>query len=134
MNCEKCGHPNQSTIGCAKCGYVYNPDYHPELGAGPLNTAKWLMDQSIESIDKLYGAGEGLRRKSIAAKYISDHPIFVPPPVPPVMPESVVTQEVFPEKVVIPAKPEPVDAEFEDIPEPEKDEKIHATEAEPPVG
>jgi hypothetical protein len=121
-SCQKCGYVNVNPIGCISCGWKFDPNYHPEVGASPIETATWITSQSFENLEKLYGQAEAGNRLAAARALLATQKTGAnfapaPPMVAPVISHTV-------EPVASPfAKPEP--PLF-------ADSQIHATEAPAP--
>jgi hypothetical protein len=130
--CENCKYPYANPLGCISCGWKYTENYHPAIGAAPVETAYWLVSQSRETLERLYGPIEA-SNKVVAAKLLIAEVEKAKPPAP--LPDAVVESHVVAEA----AKPDfsqPATEEFAPAPEPVPivDERKFAKEAAPPVG
>jgi len=134
MVCQKCQFAHANPIGCISCGWVFDPNYHPDLGAAPTETAEWILAQSIESLERLYGAHGAQIKLAIARQQVASQPRpdapSTPPPTPKPRPAA---PKDFVESIVARPVQSPFASRVEPTPEPEPAPEMFANEAPAPV-
>ena len=140
MICQNCLFPHANPLGCISCGWVYDPDYHPVLGHGPGAAATWIVSQSPEVLERMFG-GQAQAKLAAAKGHIAAQPAPDAHPKPKVQPRpKAVVESIIAEPVASPfakpsAVPEPTPTQPapEPEPEPESEPELFANESAPPT-